>query len=218
MVAKSDAVRRSPAAILANSKNARKGFDKLWNAASKAPIFCKTSTKTLPDGKTKKRYKTSRLVSSHAYKIAQSGAALHAARVAARDCGLLRIDAESESSRAPWMPSLSSGARIMLEQFLAALAQEAAFKAEAFREGCSTTKRVSGKHMRLGWEATKESVFASSAMLPSTLVALPLEKKRAKTVDKKPRAKSAKNATKKAEEEEPEPEEKGHIDDVVGGD
>jgi hypothetical protein len=209
MVAKTDAVRRSPAAILANSKNARRNFDKLWNAAAKAPIFCKTSSKTLPDGKTKKRYKTSRLVSSHAYKIAQSGAALHAARLASRDCGVLRIEAETESSRAPWMPSLSAGARIVLEQFLAALAQEAAFKADAFREGCGSAKRVSGKHMRLGWEATKESVFASSTMIPSTVIALPLEKKASKPRDAEPKSKKA---------AEPEPADKGSLEDVVNGD
>lgn len=212
MVAKTDAVRRSPAAILANSKNSRRHFDKLWNAASKAPIFCKISSQTLPNGETKKRYKTSRLVSSHAYKIAQSGAALHAARIASRDCGVLRIDAESESSRAPWMPSLSAGARIVLEQFLAALAQEAAFKADAFREGCGNTKRISGKHMRLGWEATKASVFESSCMIPSTVIALPLEKKSSK-------AKSASKKRKATEPEpEPEPADKGDIADVVEGD
>tara|TARA_Y100000389_G_C17441788_1_gene509025 strand:- start:63 stop:689 length:627 start_codon:yes stop_codon:yes gene_type:complete len=207
MVAKTDAVRRSPASILSNSKNARRHFDKLWNAASKAPIFCKTSLKTLPDGKTKKQYKTSRLVSSHAYKIAQSGAALHAARLASRDCAILRIEAESESSRAPWMPSLSTGARIVLEQFLAALAQEAAFKADAFRQGCRNTKRISGKHMRLGWEATKESVFASSSMIPSTVIALPMGKTSRKPTLTQRQSKEAAAA---------EPADKGNIEDVYG--
>tara|TARA_B100001109_G_scaffold242059_1_gene226706 strand:- start:7495 stop:8133 length:639 start_codon:yes stop_codon:yes gene_type:complete len=212
MVAKTDAVRRSPAAIIANSKNARRHFDKLWNAASKAPIFCKISSQTLPDGEKKKRFKTSRLISSHAYKIAQSGAALHASRLAARDCGVLRLDAETESSRAPWMPSLSAGARIVLEQFLAALAQEAAFKADAFREGCGNTKRISAKHMRLGWEATKASVFASSSMIPSTVLAMPIEKKRWK-----PKPKPAVQDKTDGSRGEA-PAEKGNIEDVVTGD
>ena len=210
MVAKTDAIRRSPAAILANSKNARRQFDKLWNSAARAPIFCRVSTKVDSDGKPKKRFKTSRLISSHAYKIAQSGVALHASRVAARDCGVLRIEAESESSRAPWMPSLSAGARIVLEQFLAALAQEAAFKADAFREGCGTAQRISAKHMRLGWEATKSSVFASAAMIPHTVVALPIEKKKA--APKKVKKEAKEQESKEAEEEAGE---KGNLADVV---
>ena len=209
MVANTDAIRRSPASILSNSKNARRHFDKLWNAAARAPIFCKISSVTLPDGKSKKRYRTSRLISSHAYKIAQSGAALHASRIAARDCGVLRLDAETESSRAPWMPSMSSGARIVLEQFLAALAQEAAFKADAFREGCGDAKRISAKHMRLGWEATKTSVFASSSMIPTTVIAFEPEKVK--------KAKVGSSKTEKASKQEPV-EDKGDIEDVVTGD
>lgn len=48
---KLDAVNQSPASILANAKNSRKQYDKMWNAAARAPIFCKITKKTLDDGK-----------------------------------------------------------------------------------------------------------------------------------------------------------------------
>lgn len=48
---KLDATKQSPASILANAKNSRRAYDKCWNAAARAPIFCKISKKQTPDGK-----------------------------------------------------------------------------------------------------------------------------------------------------------------------
>ena len=50
-MAKLDAVKQSPASILQNAKNARKAYDKTWNSAARAPVFCKISKKTSADGK-----------------------------------------------------------------------------------------------------------------------------------------------------------------------
>jgi hypothetical protein len=48
---KLDAVKQSPKSILDNSKNARKAYDKTWNSAARAPVFCKITKKTSADGK-----------------------------------------------------------------------------------------------------------------------------------------------------------------------
>jgi len=48
---KLDAIKQSPASILANAKKSRKQYDAMWNMAARAPIFCKITKKTLADGK-----------------------------------------------------------------------------------------------------------------------------------------------------------------------
>lgn len=93
------------------------------------------------------------------------------------ECNAVREDVESESSRAPWLPQVSSGAKLVLEQFMCALAQEATMKAHAVRDGCGNTKRVSRKHMQIGWDMVFESVFSNSAMIPRSIYVAPVEKK-----------------------------------------
>ena len=51
---KLDAIKQSPASILANAKKSRKQYDKMWNAAARAPVFCKITKKTLDDGKARR--------------------------------------------------------------------------------------------------------------------------------------------------------------------
>jgi hypothetical protein len=174
---KLDAVKQSPASILANAKNSRKQYDKMWNAAARAPIFCKITKKTLEDGKTKKFYRTARLIGSHAYMIAASGAAAYVAKMMERDCSLVHEDTEQESARAPWMPQVSKGAKMVLEQWMCALSQEATKKGHAVRQGAGAAKRLNNKHMKIGWDVVHENVFSNTAMLPRTMyVAQPAKK------------------------------------------
>lgn len=175
---------RSTNNILSNGKHARKAYDQMWNVAARAPVFCKITTKPVDDGKggikQKKFYRTSRLIGAHAYNIAASGAALRAGRILAQDCDMMRVEKEDESSRAPWLPSVSKGAKMVLEQWLCALSQEAGYKAHAVRKGAGYTKRLNLKHMKLGWDATFDNVFNSTALMPKTMVVLPLEAKKSK--------------------------------------
>lgn len=155
----------------------------------------------------KKFYRTARLIGSHAYMIAASGAAANAAKVMERECQVLYEDTEKESSRAPWMPQVSKGAKMVLEQFLCAVAQEATQKAHAVREGAGNTKRLNGTHMKIGWDVVYESVFCNSAMLPRTMyVAQPAKKV----------TKSAKKSGKTAEADGDE-EDYSHPDDEATG-
>ena len=188
---KLDAIKQSPASILANAKKSRKQYDTMWNMAARAPIFCKITKKTLADGKTKKFYRTARLIGSHAYMIAASGAAANAAKAMERECHVLHEDTEQESSRAPWMPQVSKGAKMVLEQFLCAVAQEATQKAHAVREGAGNTKRLNGKHMKIGWDSVYESVFSNSAMLPRTMYVAQPAKKVSKSTKKSGKAAEA---------------------------
>ena len=89
---KADAIRQSPMSVLDNAKSSRKTYDLVWNAASRAPVFCKITKKTTPDGKVKKMHRTSRLIGSHAFQIAASGAAMNASRILSNECNKLRLD------------------------------------------------------------------------------------------------------------------------------
>ena len=176
-------VDKSPYNVFKTGKAARKNYDKVWNAAAHAPIFCKITKKTITDANGKKRekdcFRTSRLIGSHAYKVAASGAGLYASKVLQCEGEVLRTETFGEKTRAPWLPTLSAGARMVLEQFLSALAQEAGFKGHAIREGVGNSKRLSKTHVKSGWEATYDSVFGSSTLLPMNVITLALEKKKA---------------------------------------
>jgi hypothetical protein len=221
MPKKVDAIKASPLAILANARRARRSYDKTWNLASKAPLFCKISKKKLPDGKTKETRRTARLIGSHAVKIALSGAALNAAKVFSEDCAHLRMEADAEAKSAPWLPALSGGARMILEQFLCALAQEAALKAHFVREGSGNSKRLNRHHARLGWDCVSETVFGTAAALPRAMITVPLQKK------KEGKKKADKGEEEEGEEDYAPPEEEadeaeggkgGNVDDITKGD
>jgi len=170
---KMSAVKASPYSIASNAHRSRVLYDKVWEKAARTPMFCRITRKSVGKGKFKDVYRTTRLVGSNAYKVAASGAALHAGRVLASECGRLRIPAYAESPMAPWMPTMKRGARMVLEQFLAALAQEAAHKAHVVCEG-SGRKRLRPQDMAVGWDATYQTVFGAAAPLPRTVISMPV--------------------------------------------
>lgn len=48
---KPDIILQSSNNVVANAKASRKQYDTLWNNAARAPMFCKITKKTMPDGK-----------------------------------------------------------------------------------------------------------------------------------------------------------------------
>lgn len=182
-----DAISKSSNNIIGNAKNARKAYDKMWRVAAHAPVFCKITKKQVEHKgklKNKKFYRTKRLIGSHAFNIAASGAAMRAACILKDDADTLRLEVGTESKRAPWYPGVQKGAKMLLEQFLCALSQEATYKGHIVRECCRTT-RLSSKQSRLGWETTLDSVFGSSSIIPRKVIAIPLDKKSASGKKKK---------------------------------
>jgi hypothetical protein len=205
-----NAVRKSPASIISNTKNARKFYDKTWSIAARAPMFCKISKKSNTMGNTKHTYRTTRLIGSHAYNIAASGAALNASRIAEGDCKRLRLDFEHESRRTPWLPSVSKGACMVLEQFLCALAQEAALKGHYVREGSGNSMRLAKQHIKVGWDTVFDSVFRAASLMPKTFCVLPEHKVKSVAANIKEKKERKNNKTEDEDECEP-PEE-----DIVG--
>ena len=211
-----DAITKSSNNIISNARNARKAYDKMWRAAAHAPVFCKITKKQVPDGKgklrNKKFYRTSRLIGSHAYNIAAAGAAMRAACILKDDAVTLRLEAENESKRAPWYPGVQKGAKMLLEQFLCALAQEATYKGHVVRE-CCRTQRLSSKQMRLGWETTFDSVFGSSSIIPRKVIAIPLDSKKSNGKKSKGQ-KDKKTANAPADDDDEYDDAEGNPDDL----
>lgn len=175
-----DASQKNIDNIMRNGREARRLYNKTWNVAARAPIFCKITKAPNPEAVERgrplpdiKKYRTARLINSHAFTIAASGAGLHASRVLANDCDVLRFAAVRENARAPWTPTISKGARMVIEQFLCALAQEAATKAHFIRKGASSSQRLNKQHMCLAWEATLESVFGGTNLIAQDVVHTP---------------------------------------------
>ena len=216
-----DVIMRSTNNILYNGKRARKAYDKMWNVAARAPVFCKITKKGVPDGKggikQKKLYRTNRLIGSHAYNIAASGAAMRASRILESDCDMMRVDKAEESSRAPWLPVISKGAKMVIEQFICAVDQEATYKAHAVRKGSGDSKRLNQKHIKLGWEATIESVFNPVAIIPKTVVVLPLDAKKSKGKTKKSKSKQTEEPDAAEDDDEYEPPDGDDGDDGDDG-
>ena len=114
---KADAIRQSRDSIYNNANKARALYNSAWNEAHHAPMFAKITKRKDSKGRTKKKYRTARLIGSHAYNIAASGAALYASRVLEQDCIRLRHVPEKESKFAPWMPRVSKGARMGKDEY-----------------------------------------------------------------------------------------------------
>ena len=182
------ATRQSAVNLLKGARTIAKKINDTWQVGPKARMFTRKPDPQKKYFRTDKRsgqrveYKvvrTNRLVSGHAYKLALSGAALNAAAVFNSDGGAYNTAVEGEKSRSPWLPAMSSGATLMLEQFLCAYAQEATAHARDVRvvlntvtkeDGTShcTQKRLTGGTMKLAFDAVDARVFGAAA--PSSRV------------------------------------------------
>ena len=158
------AERRGPKALITNAKGISKATNSLWGHSVRAPMYAKATEKQMHNGRTKKVFRRRAGLSGHAYASAASGAAATAAAVLAKEAGVLRLGVERGSSRAPWLPSISVGAKQLLEAFLVALAQEAGYKASLMTEAAGK-KRITTDVMSEAWSNTQQSVFGNSALL-----------------------------------------------------
>ena len=168
------AARQSASEIRETCRKIRKGVNATWALAPKAPMFTRKSTSE--NGK-RKSIRTFHLIGGHAYRIAASGGASFANAALQQEAKTLRMEVGKESKRCPWLPSVSSGAKCMLEGFLCAYAQEATRNAVSIREGIGSHKRLNGKLMKLGFEVADASIFGTSCPAPrDIIVTKPLKK------------------------------------------
>jgi hypothetical protein len=190
------ATRQSAISLLAGSKAIQKKVNDTWQIAPKSKMFTRKLEPTKFYYRTnakgeKVKYqaiRTNRLISGHAYKIAASGAALSAAAVMNKEGHAYRVPVGAESKRAPFLPAMTPGAVLMLEQFLCAYAQEATAHARDTRVALGTTtskdgttnitmKRLTGGLMKIGFDAAEERIFGMAAVVPRKTVVCKLPKK-----------------------------------------
>lgn len=182
MPAKLTADRQSAASLLKAAKSIKKATNDTWGLAPKAPMF---QRKTKTSAGKKKIVRTKRVIGTHAFRVAASGAAAYASAVLQRESKALRVEMTDESKRCPWLPSVTKGAIAVLESFLTAYAQEATRHAVSIKTGLGTSeapmyKRLNGRLMRMGYEAADKAIFGSASPAPGALTVLKLLKKEKK--------------------------------------
>ena len=179
---------QSALASLRAAKEIKKQTNAVWGVANKAPMFVK---KPNPDakprynkqGKEIKVVRTNRLISSQAYLVAASGAAVAVNAQVASEAKKLRVDMDGEKPKVPWLPRYSKGAIALLEQFMCAYAQEAFHYATQIQESLKSHEKVNSDMMRMGFERAHENVFSAAtpgvrsvAVVPSYMIPKPPKK------------------------------------------
>ena len=104
-----------------------------------------------------------RLISKNTFSVA-SGAASHAVRLALeRDAARLRVTGKTEHVTAPFQCTITSGAQMLLQNWIVAYVQEAGRVAADMRMSLGNTKRLNGDLMKMGFENANERIFSPLA-------------------------------------------------------
>jgi len=200
---KPTATRLSALNLLASAKTIAKRVNEVWSVAPKSKMFTRKldpSKKYKRWSSDKKRYveysviRTNKLLSGHAIKIAASGAAQHVNAIFAQEASAYKAKTRGEAKRSPWLPAVTPGAALLLEQFLSAYAQEATANARDVRIGLTTVhpkegepyvaqKRLSGASMKVGFDAADARIFGALAMAPRKTIVCALPKKSKKAAE-----------------------------------
>lgn len=204
-----DAEAKTILAVQSNMKRIEKINNKMWACAHKAPMFSrKMPTK---DG-ARAVTRTKRLVSAHSVKIMVAGSAMQCAARHRNELAKYGLKPQKESRSQPFVPSISPGAKMALEQWLAAYAQEGMVNAKTILTAAKVHKRMRPEVVENGFQQANESIFFAAAPVPQRTVVISLKKGGAK---KGPSTKpSKKGGEADAEEDDPTARE----EDAQGGD
>lgn len=174
-----------------------KGIDKIWGSAKHAPMFHKVGERKYKDEEgnecTKTTNRATRLIGTHAWKIAVAGATNMVTRdqkLMAADFGLPYFETK-ENMIGNAMLSLSPGAKLLLEQVLCAYVQEVVLAARAGQKALEPkrdpdlpAKRLNKVAMRIAFEGVNKGVFGNAGMGARSTLEVLLKKKTAKTKGK----------------------------------
>ena len=117
-ISKQKALVRTRSRVLRDQSKFDKSLRDVWRLARQAPCFAKRGKHGVAAGK----LRAHALISNHAFKIAAAGAGMKIQREQRNDAAILRL-ALPEESKTPFMPPLSSGAQVLIEQFICAFVQ-----------------------------------------------------------------------------------------------
>ena len=178
VASKQPAARKAMTEAIANARDLRRTYDKVWNAAKHAPMFYKEYTKETKDDKGKAKRsivrRTARLINGHAYQIAAAGAASAAIREMRTECANLGID-YTATTGSPCLPVLADGTKLVIEQFLSAYIQEAVLVATQGMKTIGKHQRLNGKAMKAAFDEVNEQIFTAAGPAPRSVVVVPLK-------------------------------------------
>lgn len=157
--------------------------NKLWNVASRAPMYCKMYEKTTTEGKKKVKKivkRSSRLIGGHAYGIAAAGATQAIAREQQIDCANMGIEFDrlNEKGVPVCQAALTPAFKYMLEQFICAYVQECIHTAQSSMQAVGRHTRLNRGIMKMACQEVNEQVFAASGMAPRNVYVVPLARKK----------------------------------------
>jgi hypothetical protein len=168
--------------MISGSKSSAKAYNSMWSVANKAPLFLR-KPKYVGTGKERKRatmvrfgkvvavpQKTNRCSRRHPIRVLISGAAAECADILERENDSMRVDADGEREKAPFLPALQAGAELLLEHALKAYTQTIFDRASRIREAINTHKKVTTGSMQAAADITNRYVFASASMCPGAIV------------------------------------------------
>lgn len=139
--------RESAISYMSMNTRLNKRLFKLWDHYAK--------TKNVRPGFQRKSV---RLISKHAINVAASGAAANTLRTLQREVTSLGLQKEHERANAPWSPTVTRGAEVMLTAFLSQYLHEAMWYANVVRQGSGRFKKVHASHVKLGFERTIDKI------------------------------------------------------------
>lgn len=172
-----DAEAKTIMAVQGNVKKIEKITNKMWANAHKAPMYSRRITK---EGTKKTITRTKRLISAHSIKIMVAGSAMQAAARHRNELTRYGLKPMRESRSQPFVPSMAPGAKMMLEQFLCAYAQEGMIKAKTILDAARVHKRMRPEVVDGGFAQANESIFFAAAPVPLRTVVVSLKKGGAK--------------------------------------
>ena len=143
--------------------------------------------------------KSARLIGAISYNVACAGAAEAIKREQQIECANLNLAFETTAPNAVAAPSITPGAKYMLEQFLCAYTQEVMHSALKSRKSLGKFKRFNADTIKLAFEQKNQEIFAAAMAVPRAVIVVPLPKKGQK---KNAQAKEPKEGEAAAEEQE----------------
>lgn len=180
--------------------------NRLWNHASKAPMYCKVYEKTEMQGEKKVKTvvrRSARLIGSHAFGVAAAGAAQAVAREQQIDCAALGMMFERTNDKGTpvTQAQLTPGYKFMVEQFMCAYIQECVHTARKSMAAVGRHARLNRGIMKMACNEVNEQLFAAAGIAPRNVYVVPLLRKKKDEDDFKPASKAEQQAE-EAEDDE----------------
>ena len=154
--AKKTGVRASAASILACAAAVRKAVDDTWATAQKSDMNQR------PCVKDSSKTRTQHIIRRSAFNVAAAGAVTHAVACLRESSEIYNVDPPNELTKSPWLPSVTPGARVQLQYFMAAYAQNALRAAMIARKESTNRSRTNHDLMKIGFEHADRAVFDSA--------------------------------------------------------